>query len=74
MFVSRSDNPAADWDRHCEMEEREAAKYPVCAECDRRIFGDYYFEIEGRILCERCHNDEYRKDVQAYVEEMEGYE
>lgn len=74
MFVSRSDNPAADWDRHCERQEREAAKYPKCSECGRRIFDDYLYEINGRILCESCAHDEYRKDTSDYMAVLEDYE
>ena len=41
---------------------------PVCEECNNAITADeFYYEIYGTILCERCLNN-YRHSVESYVE------
>ena len=41
---------------------------PVCEECLRSITADdYYYEIYGTIICERCLQ-KYRHSVESYVE------
>ena len=50
--------------------ERMRARLPVCdnRKCRREIDGEHYWEIEGDILCERCMNLRYRKDVEDYIQ------
>lgn len=53
---------------HEARQERELRKYPKCAECGERITDEYLFDIEGVLYHEKCANDNFRKDVEDYVE------
>jgi len=50
--------------------ERKRARLPVCdnRKCRRQIHDDYYFEVDGDILCEKCMNLRYRKSVEDFIE------
>lgn len=48
--------------RRAEMEERA----PKCMHCGEPISDDYYYDIDGDILCYDCLNDLYRKDIDDY--------
>lgn len=54
-----TDDPIRDWDRHCEQQERELAKLPVCSECDEPITSDYCYYINGEYICEDCMRNYY---------------
>jgi len=66
--MSYTDDPARDWDNHCAEQERRMQKYPECADCGKRITDDFYYEIDGEILCEECLNDRHRK----WVDDFDG--
>ena len=51
----------AVWAAHDEEMERNREKCPLCADCEEHIQDDYYFEVEGEILCEECMIARYRK-------------
>lgn len=56
------------WEAHdIEMARREA-RLPVCEnpKCKKRINDDFYFEVDGEILCEECVNLRYRKYTEDY--------
>lgn len=54
---------AADEDyRLAKLEERA----PRCIHCGEHIADDYYYEIDGDILCLDCLNELYRKDTEDY--------
>lgn len=65
-----TDDPAKDFDRHDMEQARKEAKLPVCdnRKCRRQIHDDYYFEVEGDILCEKCMIARYRKSTEDYIE------
>lgn len=48
--------------------EREESldKLPKCTCCGEPITDDFYYNIEGEILCYNCLNELYRKDVDDY--------
>lgn len=48
--------------RRAELEE----KLPKCTHCGNPIADDYYYDIDGDILCYDCLNDLYRKDIDDY--------
>ena len=51
------------WERHEREKERKLASRPDCKDCGNHIQDDFYFEVEGDILCEECMYDRYCKDV-----------
>lgn len=65
-----SDDPARDFDRYDMEQERKRARLPVCdnRKCRRQIDDDYYFEIDGDILCEKCMINRYRKNTEDFIE------
>lgn len=58
------------WNAHDIEKERMRARLPVCdnRKCRRHIDGDYFWEIEGDILCEKCMNERYRRSVEDYIQ------
>lgn len=68
MFYS--DDPARDFDRWDTEQARREARLPVCEnpKCKKRINDDFYWEIDGEILCEDCMNLRYRKYTEDYIE------
>lgn len=58
------------WEAHDIENERKRARLPVCdnRKCRRQIDGDYYWEIEGDILCEKCAILRYRKYTEDFIE------
>lgn len=66
--MSYTDDPVADYARHCKAQEEEEKRLPRCHKCKRRISDDYLYHIYGEILCEECLNKEYRKDTEDFIE------
>lgn len=68
MFYS--DDPARDFALQDLEQARAEARLPVCdnRKCRKRIHGDYYWEIDGYILCEECMNLRYRKYTEDYIQ------
>jgi len=62
-----TDNPVADAERYMAEQEEELKKLPVCDYCNEPIQEEYYFDIEGDIICETCSDRFFRKDVADYV-------
>lgn len=53
--------------QYLDRQDRGEARYPVCEKCHATIYDEYYFEIDGEILCEECVNDKYRQETDEYV-------
>ena len=51
------------WERNEREMERKLASRPVCEDCGNPIQDEFYFEVEGDILCEECMHDRYRKSA-----------
>ena len=51
------------WERHEAEKEKALAELHHCDYCDNPITDDYYYEINGDILCEKCLNNHFRKDA-----------
>lgn len=56
-----SDDPAMDFLRHDREQEARLARCPQCANrrCGKLIQDEFYFEIDGEVLCEGCMQDRY---------------
>lgn len=65
-----TDDPARDFDRWDMEQARLEARLPVCEnpKCKKRINDDFYWEIDGEILCEQCVNERYRKYTDNYIQ------
>lgn len=69
----RTDNPIADFNRYQAEQEKQLTKCSICAECEEYIQDDYYYEINGDILCCDCMDNYYRRSTDDYIE-MREYE
>lgn len=67
MFL-RTDDPIADYDRWDAEQERELERLPVCTECGERITDDFFYDINGECICERCMDANYKKSTDDYIE------
>lgn len=56
------------WEAQDIEQARREARLPVCDKCGKRIQDDFYWEIDGEILCERCMNDQYRYYTEDYID------
>ena len=64
-YTDDAERDFARWD----MEQTRAeARLPRCEDCGEIIHDDYYWEIDGEILCEDCMNDRYRKHTEDFIE------
>jgi formylmethanofuran dehydrogenase subunit E len=54
------------WKQYDAEQQEQLDKLPKCEHCEEPIQSNYYFEIEGAIICEDCLNDNFRKDVEDY--------
>lgn len=65
-----TDDAARDFDRYDMEQERKRARLPVCdnRKCRRQIDGDYFYEIDGDYLCEKCMIIRYRRSVEDFIE------
>ena len=63
-----TDDPAADYDRYSEEQDKQLQKYPQCSICDTYITDDYLYEINDEFVCEECLKDNFRKNVEDYIE------
>lgn len=59
-----SDNPVADFNSHCDEEERWLMRRPKCDYCEEHIQDDTYFEINDEKICKECMNFYFRKYVE----------
>lgn len=57
------------WEARERQQEALLDKLPECedAKCGKTIQDDYYFEIDGEILCEACMIRRYRKSTEDFV-------
>lgn len=47
--------PSREWDKHCEEQEREAEKRPLCCLCNQHILDEECYEVfDGEYICESC--------------------
>lgn len=66
MFVT--DDPHKDFDRYDAEQTEVLEKRPVCSYCDEYIQDDYLYEINDEVICEECCNQNFRKNVEDYIQ------
>ena len=53
----------SEWAKHDAEQESELDKLPECEYCEQPIQDEYAYYIEGAWYCERCMNENFRKEV-----------
>lgn len=66
MFYT--DDPVKDHDRYQDEQDKQLQKLPKCSMCCEHIQDDYLYEINDELICEECLNDNFRKNVEDYIE------
>lgn len=64
-----SDDPAMDFLRYDLEQEERLARCPQCENrrCGKLIQDEFYFEIDGEVLCEGCMKDRYMRRTEDFV-------
>lgn len=60
MFTT--DDPVADYDRHCLEQEKLLERMPICEDCEKHITDDEAYYINGVWICKDCM-DSYLQEV-----------
>jgi hypothetical protein len=66
MFIT--DDPASDYDRYCQEQERYQQRLPVCVDCGEAVQDDHYYLICDEVICPDCLESGYRKYVDEFIE------
>lgn len=61
MIIVRTDDPIADYHNYCYQMEQQEEDLPRCDVCGEPL--DTYYEINGKIYCEECMEDEFKRYV-----------
>jgi formylmethanofuran dehydrogenase subunit E len=56
-----TDDAVADAERYTYEQDKKLDKLPVCEYCNNPIQDDYYYDINGEVMCEDCLDTFYRK-------------
>lgn len=62
-----SDDPVRDAERYMEDQERRSEQRPVCSDCGYTIYDDHYYQINDEVICRRCLDHNYRKQVEDFI-------
>lgn len=54
--------------RHDAEQQAKLDKLPKCDYCGEPITDEHLYDINGDIICEECLKDNFRKQVEDYVE------
>ena len=52
----------------CEAQEREMARYPICAKCGERILDEFCYEEDGEYFCDDCFDKLHRVETPVFDE------
>lgn len=53
------------WEAYDLKQQELLSTLPGCDYCEDVIDDDYYYEINGDIICEKCLNENFRKAVEV---------
>lgn len=42
-------------------------RLPVCSECDKPVASDFFYEINGEVICPECMEKYHKKEVSDYI-------
>lgn len=68
LMFYRTDDPVRDEMRYTEGKDKLLEKCPKCSMCDEHIQDDFLYEINDEVICEECLNENFRKNVEDYIE------
>lgn len=51
------------WLEHEAQQDKWLSERRVCEYCGQPIQDDFFYEINGDVLCEKCLNRNFRKEV-----------
>lgn len=60
MFYT--DDPARDYDRYCEEQEKLIDRMPLCEDCEKHIEDETAYYINGVWICKDCMSS-YEQEV-----------
>lgn len=63
-----TDDPVADEMRYTDEKDKQLQKLPKCSYCDEHIQDEHFYEINDEVICEECLKDNFRKNVEDYIE------
>ena len=60
------------WEYAERERERRLARLPRCEgfRCGKRIQDEYYYDVDGEILCEECMKRKYRRYTEDLLDEL----
>ena len=58
-----TDDPLNDFARHDAEEVSWIDSRPICSDCGNPIQGNHFYEFERKIICEKCLDMYYKKDI-----------
>lgn len=64
-----TDDPIRDAERYMEMMDMKLESYPICAECGEHIQDEECYEIDGKLICEQCLKENYRRWTEDYIKD-----
>lgn len=66
-MIVRTANPIADAERHIAELDMQLGRRPVCENCGHHIQDDYFYRINGVIVCDDCMIDFCNERCREYV-------
>lgn len=57
-----------EWDAEQAKQEEEFERFPRCTECGNTILGDWTYEFNDELICEKCLEKNHRKWTVDYCE------
>lgn len=66
----RTDDPFVDLDRWLDEVELREKMLPRCSECSEPIYDDYYYEIDGKIYCQKCLDENFMRSTEDYINDF----
>ena len=55
------------WKAHDAEQQRKLERLPKCDYCDNPIIEEFYYDLDGDIVCEDCLDRFFKKAVDDYV-------
>ena len=73
MRYFRTGDPEADFHRQDMEQARREARLPICENkrCKKVINEEWYYDVDGEILCEECLLARFRRSTEDYVNAYE---